>query len=289
MATVYYTIPPPAHLLPYVRFFWVLESDQSTYLHQGMADVCPELVFHYRGQFDELKANGKREKSSIAGLQGQTSKISRFQTDQCFGIFGTYLYPYTFTLLFGIPATEIVNQYADVSSVLGTEGKLLETSIMEAADNSERVVLLSRFLEQRLKNYSTRGTTSAICASVHLIMQGGGRLTVDALAQEACLSERQYERNFRQFTGFTPKLFSRIVRFHAAFNAYNQTSKGTTSSGGPLAAGNTLAPGNTLTQLALDKGYYDQSHFIQDFKQFSGLNPRHFFSDKAEGLDWMRV
>lgn len=277
MATVYYTIPPPAHLARFVRFFWVLESDQSSYLHQAMADVCPELVFHYRGQFDEIKANGVREKSSISGLQGQTSNTSRFQIHQCFGIFGTYLYPYTLTLLFGIPATEIVDQYTDLCGIIGAEGKQLEEKIMEAADTRERVELLSLFLEQKLKKFSNSGSTSAICSSVHLIMQEGGRLKVDTLAQEACLSQRQYERNFKQFTGFSPKLFSRIVRFHAAFNAFKQ----------PI--GNTLAADSTLTQLALDKGYYDQSHFIQDFKQFSGLNPSHFFSDKAEGLDWMRV
>ncbi|WP_224998618.1 helix-turn-helix domain-containing protein [Cesiribacter sp. SM1] len=276
MATVYYTIPPPAHLAPYIRFFWVLESDHRSYLHQAMADVCPELVFHYRGQFDEIKANGVRVKSSVAGLQGQTSNTSRFHINQRFGIFGTYLYPYTLTLLFGIPATEIVDQYTDLCGILGAEGKQLEEKIMEAAHNTDRVNILSRFLEHRLKGHSGKAAASAICSSVHLIMQEGGSLRVDALAQEACLSQRQYERKFRQLTGFSPKLFSRIVRFHSAFNAYKQPS------GGGDAAG------HTLTQLALEKGYYDQSHFIQDFKQFSGLNPGRFFSGKAEGLDWLR-
>lgn len=271
MATVYYTIPPPLHLAPYIRFFWVLESDEPSYLHHAMADVCPELVFHYQGQFDEVKASGKREKSSISGLQGQTRHTSRFQINERFGIFGTYLYPYTLSLLFGIPATEFANQYSDLTSFLGPEGKELEARIMEAADHGERVQLLSRFLEKRLKNISARDSSPAMCASMQLIMQSGGRLKVDVLAEEACLSQRQYERNFKQLSGFSPKLFSRIVRFHKAFNACNTASD------------------NTLAQVALESGYYDQSHFIQDFKQFSGLNPRHFFSGKAEGLDWMRV
>ncbi|AHM62895.1 AraC family transcriptional regulator [Flammeovirgaceae bacterium 311] len=271
MATVYYTIPPPVQLAPYIRFFWVLESDQPAYLHHAMADVCPELVFHYQGQFDEVKANGRREKSSISGLQGQTSHTSRFQINECFGIFGTYLYPYTLSLLFGIPATEIVDQYTDLNGLLGADGKRLEEKIMGAADNGERVQLLSRFLELRLKSISSRDSSSAICASMHLIMQSGGCIKMDALAQEACLSLRQYERNFKELSGFSPKIFSRIVRFHKAFNAYSPASV------------------NTLAQIALECGYYDQSHFIQDFKQFSGLNPRHFFSGKAEGLDWMRV
>ncbi|TXJ23716.1 MAG: AraC family transcriptional regulator [Chitinophagaceae bacterium] len=81
------------------------------------------------------------------------------------------------------------------------------------------------------------------------------------------LSTRQFERNFKEFAGFSPKLYSRIIRFQSAIEQYGQTGK-------------------SLTEIAYDCGYYDQSHFIHDFKEFSGLHPRHYFGGKAEGTSW---
>ncbi len=99
----YNIIHPSEHLKNFIRYFWILESDEP-YTHYSLADVCPELLFHYDGQFEEIFNNGKREKSFTAGVHGQASSMRKFYIDKGFGIFGVYLYPQTIPLVFNLPA-----------------------------------------------------------------------------------------------------------------------------------------------------------------------------------------
>ena len=124
----YCTIPPPPKLARYVRCFWVYEGEASTdkpYIYRGYADGCTELVFHYRGVFDQLIGHHV-EKSFAAGIHAQTEKFTRFVVDRDWGIFGCYLFPYAIPKLFSLPASDLTDQLTDFSSVLGCEGCELE-------------------------------------------------------------------------------------------------------------------------------------------------------------------
>lgn len=85
MKMTYYTIPAK-RFANLIKSFWVLENDQP-YTHYSMADVCPELLFHFKGQVNELFDNGKTEKSFTAGIHGQTHSTRKFHIDKAFGIF----------------------------------------------------------------------------------------------------------------------------------------------------------------------------------------------------------
>ncbi|MCW9705495.1 helix-turn-helix domain-containing protein [Fodinibius salsisoli] len=265
MAVTYTTIPPPDHLSTYVRFFWILESN-GPYVHRQLADISPELIFHYKGKFDKIGPEGARTPSFRSGIHGQSNTISRFTIDREFGIFGVYLYPYAIPPLLQMESTEIIGRMPDLSTLWSKEGSLLEEQMCTAADNQQRLQIITDFLSQKLLN--RENNHPAIFNSVQYILKTKGILTVETLASKCGLSQRQFGRLFKQYTGFTPKLFSRITRFHAATkryeNGYNQS----------------------LTEVALDCGYYDQSHFIQDFKTFAGCLPSVFFSGEAEGTEW---
>lgn len=262
----YYTIAPPHHLKKYVRFYWVLESDKPYYIHRSMADVCPEMVFHYRGQFDELKQDGTVVKSSLSGIQGPANKVSWFQIEESFGIFGVYLYPYTLQSLLKIPSEEIINLQLNLFELLGTEGRELEEKMLESVDNIERLGIINSYLEKKLNKCLIQ---DSMYDAVHLIMNAKGNIKVKELCNTFCLSERQFERKFKKASGMNPKLFSKIIRFHNTFNEMMSSSC------------------KSLTEVAYENNYYDQSHFINEFKTFSGLCPKEFLSRKAPGLDWI--
>lgn len=264
MSITYNTIPPPNHLAPYVRFFWILESD-APYTHRQMADISPELIFHYKGRFDELAPNGNRTPSFRSGIHGQSSSISRFTIDKGFGIFGVYFYPFALPILFNIKASELTNQMLDLKTLWGGEGDILEEKMMLAANNRERMQIITDFLSDKLRSISN--DPRAVFSSVKYIMEAKGRVKIEKLAARYSLSKRQFSRNFKQVAGFNPKLFSRIIRFHTAIKRYGTQPQ-------------------SLTEIALDCGYYDQSHFIQDFREFAGCLPSAFFSGEAEGIEW---
>nr|WP_294943582.1 helix-turn-helix transcriptional regulator [uncultured Mucilaginibacter sp.] len=265
----YYTIPCKPNLSPYVRFFWVLEHDGVTaarpYTHRSMADGCCEMVFHYKGRFNDMVGDEIAGLSATAGLDGPSQHFTRYHITEAFGIFGVYLYPYAVTALFGLPASAVANQKVGLATLLGKTGRDIEEQIMLATSNTERAAILNLFFEVQLKRYYKQ--PPAVFNAISYIIKSNGTVTVDRLAQKHFLSTRQFERNFKEFAGFSPKLYSRIIRFQAAIEKYKDR-------------------GRSLTEIAYDCGYYDQSHFIRDFKEFSGYHPKIYFSGNNEGTEW---
>lgn len=265
----YYTIPCKPTLSRYVRFFWVLEHDGVTaaqpYTHRSMADGCCEMLFHYKGRFDDIAADGSSAPSFTAGVGGPSQNFSRFHTQEAFGIFGVYLYPYAIAALFGIPASAIIDQQVTLPNLLGQAGKDVEEQIMLAPDNATRASILTAFFDSQLAKRDKQ--PPAVFNAINYIIASKGTVTVDALAQQHFLSTRQFERNFKEFAGFSPKLYSRIIRFQSAIEKYRDKGK-------------------SLTEIAHECGYYDQSHFIHDFKQFSGYHPKTYFNSINEATEW---
>lgn len=253
----YKLIPPPRQLSDYVRFFWFLEANASIdtpFVHHAFAYSCPEIIFCYKGQF-KFNVEFEPEKNLASGIYGQTQTFSKVTSKVDFGVFGFYLYPHALPQLFRLPASELTNQSADIESLCGKEGEILEEKIMLAWNFEQRVKIACDFLEARLKNVKTE--YSKIFSPVTLAPGFGNITSIKALADDSFLSMRQFERRFKEFSGFTPKLFLRIKRFNSVLKK-------------------TLRD-NSLTQLALECGYYDQSHFIHDFQKFSGCNPKDYF------------
>lgn len=267
----YLTIAPPPKLAKFVRFFWVLENEVGTekpYIHRVMADGCAEMIFHYQTPFDEIRSNDSIETSFSSGVHGQSQNFRRFIVRQNFGIFGIYLYPFAIPILFSMPSDELSNEMPDLRVLLGNEGKVLEEKIMLAKTNEKRVEIITTFLEKKIAdNYRHE---PAVFSTIFDIIQTKGITNVRQLAEQSFLSTRQFERKFKAFSGFSPKLYTRIVRFQSAVNMYGDSEK-------------------SLTEIAYACGYYDQSHFIHDFKEFSGQHPRFFFSGKGEGAEYRDV
>ncbi|HTM92441.1 MAG TPA: helix-turn-helix domain-containing protein, partial [Flavisolibacter sp.] len=96
-----------------------------------------------------------------------------------------------------------------------------------------------------------------VASTIRTMSRGYNATSVKLLANNNFLSVRQFERKFKEFSGFSPKLFLRITRFNSLLNK-TFLSK-------------------SLTQIAYEFGYHDQSHFIHDFRKFSGHNPKEYF------------
>ncbi len=258
------TYTPAPKLRNWVRFYWSLESEKP-YTHYGMASVCPELVFHYKGRFDEEDSKGLVSSSFSAGLQAQSRYTKKFITETDFGIFGAYLYPQTIPVIFGYPAPELCNQMEDIKTLLGIEGSVLEERIAGAGNGDQRVLILDRFFERRLAE--TQNQSIPVFDAICRMTRGYAGKTIRSISSEYFLSERQFERQFIKYTGMSPKLFARISRFHQALEMY--TNKRT-----------------SLTAIGYDCGYYDQSHFIHDFREFSGYQPGEYFSRNSAATSW---
>lgn len=263
---MYITLPPPPPLARHVRMFWVFEHDVpqgEPYVYRSMADGCAEMVFHYKGLFSELDAGDHTYHPAV--VHAQSSRHRRFLTHGSFGIFGAYLYPSALPQLFGLSSTAFSNQMPEITAVLGAEGEFLQEQVMAANSHVQRAQIVSRFLLARLAKYRQDETPAHI--AIRHIIQAKGQVNVTALASQICLSARQFERKFKEFSGFTPKMYTRIIRFQRALAEYGNAQR-------------------NMTDIAYECGYYDQSHFIHDFKEFSGYHPRQYFLGRPEGIEY---
>ncbi len=262
-AISYHTIPPPAILAPYVRYYWVLEG-AGAYTHRSMADGCAELLFHYHGVFNELLPNGTTESSFTCGLSGPSQQHRRFAIGSSFGMFGVYLYPYAVYQLLGVPASAVSNHMPHLAHLPAIRAAELQDKMMLATTHAQRATIISQHLIGLL--HHAKPARPGITQTIKHIIDTQGTADVATLASQSCLSVRQFERSFKEYAGFSPKLFTRIIRFQKTLAQYG-------------------TPHLSLTHIAHAAGYYDQSHFIQDFKSFSGHNPKTYFSG-GEGTEW---
>ena len=267
--TTYQQIPPPPQLAPYIRFFWVFEMDgisgAEPYIYRSMADSCGEMIFHYKGIFNRIDKSGE----PLSIIQGPTRHFQRYETNEDFGIFGLYFYPFAAKQLFGVPATALADNHPCLVSFFGQEGRALEERIMLAPDTPTRCNILSGFLEGKLLKNS-HNTISHVHLAVRELIHADGITDIKELSSKYCLSVRQFERHFKELSGFSPKLYSRITRFSKATDQYGFVGK-------------------SLTDVAYECGYYDQSHFIHDFKEFSGYHPGTYFAGLSEGIEYRNV
>jgi transcriptional regulator GlxA family with amidase domain len=86
-------------------------------------------------------------------------------------------------------------------------------------------------------------------------------LGVSQLADKLNIHRRNLERRFETAVGMSPKQLSRIVRLQSTLKLLEQKKY------------------SNLTSLAYESGYYDQAHFIKDFREFTGISPKSFFAN----------
>ncbi len=251
-------VQPPPHLSQYIICFWFgrIENTTTSFTHLQHATTTPHLLFHLDGLFTEMES---KQNIFHAGIYGHSIEPKRYVTTSTQpSIFGIQLYPSAMSSLFGIPASEITNHAIDLKTLSGSNGVWLMERIFEANTQQEIVQHTTRFFEQALRENEGDGN-KAIHSLMHVIKKTNGNISSTAMQDHACMSERQLQRKFKLLTGFTPKMYSKIVRFESFLERF------------------ACSP-HKLIDIATDFGYYDQAHCNHDFKSFTGLSPSQYMA-----------
>lgn len=253
-------IQPSAQLAPYVRMYWSMESSLKPgeqHLQRIVPNGLTEITF-YQNNIPESSAQNGSLKSHTQ-ISGQKNCHFDLVVTGKIKLFSVLFNPQGISRFFKIPVSELFNQTIPLRFLLGARLDEIEDKLFEAQTTSEKVMIVERLLLQLLsekESYKLPG----IEGSVQQINAGNIPNHIPKLASDACLSRKQFERNFTELIGISPKQFMRVVRFQRAlFIQHNN-------------------PDLKLTELAIDAGYYDQSHMISEFKQLSGYTPKQYFS-----------
>ena len=154
------------------------------------------------------------------------------------------------------PSDEFFNATVPMDGLLGhpTELNRIHEQLAEAGQHSSRIQLIENLLIERAPD---AGPDPIVRAAVSRIEEAQGMATIERLARRVGLSQSALERRFRRVVGASPKKFASIVRLRHVLHLRSK--------------------GDDFTSIAHAAGYYDQSHFIKDFKRFSGFAPESYF------------
>ncbi|HJT73610.1 MAG TPA: helix-turn-helix transcriptional regulator [Chitinophaga sp.] len=259
-------IPPPAPLKHYIRYFWTLESEgpsDTSSTFRTMADGSPGLMFQQpeKGCFYQ---NGKLLANTF--LYGQSTRYAELCLEGTFSTIGVFFYPHALKPVFGINAEELTDTCTDLNTMAEKQGLCLTEIITAATSTAERVEVLSSFLIVQIRK-NEQQQDGAMHYAMSSILQSGGSIALKDLQDKLQLSERSFERKFRQHIGITPKLFARICRFQASLRQLRNNRY------------------NKLSDIAFENDYADQSHFIRSFKEFAGLSPFQYRQQSREVVE----
>lgn len=248
----YEVIKPPKELKNYVSHYWVgtwdiTQQDANT-KYYVIASSFTELTFAFRN-------NNRHPELLFSSVQGQTDQPSQIPVNGFYNLLGVAIYSYAVPSLFNISSSELNREFISLNTFLGRDGNILSEKIALAEDTKERINILSSYLKSRLNKskYEDKLITNAI----KQIEKCNGNTNIEKLAEDHFLSHKQFKRRFKEYSGFNPKLYSRIIRFESLIKNHTKFT--------------------TLTKAAHALGYYDQAHFIREFKYFSGFSPLKFW------------
>ena len=245
----------PCRLLqPYIRYYWVFRS--SWLLKTLTFPIgCPQLIFH-KGMPLYIPELGTRQ--SILTVSGQVNYPAHLYSEGETEMIVVVFQPYGMRAFLHLPISALHN--LEVSG-FDLEYKRLEelaAQVFECKDTDTCINLIEAWLLSLLSEVQTPKLAlnqKRIAAAINYLFSTPGT-SVTTLASIACLSKKQFERLFNDMVGTNPKEYARIARFQMSLKLLQECPAGISQA-----------------QLAYQCGYADQSHFIREFKQFSGHTP----------------
>lgn len=165
----------------------------------------------------------------------------------------------------GVPAGELANQVLSLEALWGPAADDLRDRLLEARAAEERFALMEAALLARVTNPPERHP--AVAFALRAFRPGPEARSVGEVTETLALTPRRFIQRFRDEVGLTPKLFARVRRFQAALRRIHAGSR------------------IEWTGFALDCGYYDQAHFIHEFRAFSGLSPRAYLAQRGRSAN----
>jgi AraC-like DNA-binding protein len=235
MATGYQEHPPSSRLGPFVECFWTVEPSDAVPEYPVAPDGCVDIVY---------SPSMAREPQ----LVGVMTSIRKFELAAGQMGFGARFRPGMSQAFLPIPGSDTTDQRLALSDLWGADARRLAEQMSEARSAAQCIGLI----EARLHSPGDITVVQRICNS---IVEQAGQVRIDHLAFQAGLSARQLRRLFLEQVGLSPKHFCRVIRFRNSLSHLPKLGRG------------------DWAQVALDCGYYDQAHFINEFRQFSGCTP----------------
>ncbi|WP_205513420.1 helix-turn-helix domain-containing protein [Longitalea arenae] len=245
-------LPSPL-LQPYIKHFLFIEYEQGM-VNRILPDTSIVIAFRLRGQvsysdngivhdFPVSVISGIRESSRLVDYaQNSANLLVIFKEGGAAAFFKEPLHE------LGSISTSLDNL------IHRSKVNALEEQLAAADNNQQRISMVEQFLLSELKKTSF---DLLVNEAIHQIKEAKGNIKIKEILSALPISRDPFEKRFRKITGTSPKHFAAIIRLKNLIENYSSRVN--------------------LTDAAYSAGYYDQAHFIKDFRAFTGQTPHDFF------------
>jgi AraC-like DNA-binding protein len=219
------------------------------------ADAHVSMMFEIGQTFD---AEGRwRAEAKIFGgtVVGPMTCVGRTDSVDLSETVGVYFRPARAAPFFDVAMSELTDAPVAIADIWGPTGSRLSSALCEL-NEAARIDRLEAVLLTRLRHRRQRTGALDVEGLAGSVLRGRGRVRVEAMARDAGVSRQHLAREFRERIGIGPKLYTRLARFQSVL-AYSGSRANV-----------------DWASVAVEAGFFDQSHMIAEFRQFSGLTPR---------------
>ncbi len=249
-------IQPSEVLMPYVDSYYLFHSGQ----HSQFDDIVfpsgrMEVIFNLGGGTWEFGIQDKYSRTPPVELWGQVTKPLPIRSSGRHMMLGVRFHPHAAGYFILGEPSDFNDKIFDLRDVMGPDVNRLHLQLLETNNTNRRVVLVEAFLKRRLAA-TKRKVSEAEKISGMVISVRGASIDngISRIASRYGITTRYLHKIVFSHTGLSPKSINKISRFQNSLR---------------LMAASDLS----LTSVALDCGYFDQSHFIREFRSFTGITP----------------
>ena len=258
----YQTFEPHPDLSAVVKCHWILQvpGDLEAPKQRVIPDGCIEMFFILGDDVKRFTSETEFIIQPRAMVFGQITQPYFVQPTGHVDTFAVRFYPFGFANFINQPIHELADKETPLSLLFDkTEVGVLEKEIIEASSTQNRIEKVERFLLNKLTKRST--IESIVKSTVDMLSQTKGRESINSILGNDISKRRSLERKFSKQVGISPKQLGKIIRIQAALQMMLSDK------------------GENLTRVAYENEYYDQAHFVKDFKEFTGINPSSYLSN----------
>ena len=254
-------IQPEKQLAPYIAFIWIFENTFGVPLADSriiVPDGRARIILPYKNALcaatHHRLLNAQEQYLFLVGIQSHPTTIASTATET--GTIGIELTPKGLYHFFHLNMHEITNQMVSFDEIFGLQGAQLQTALSEIEDPRAKIACLqaalTRFLQHNEKDYALLDHALDLMEEMH------GMMKIQELEAHLGYTRRYLDLLFKEHVGVSPKLLARIMRFQMVYQSWTQEK----------------VP--TFLRTQWPAYYYDQSHFIKEFKYFTGFAPQHY-------------
>jgi AraC-like DNA-binding protein len=287
---LYQLYSPPPPLGHFVELLWLYEGFRPEHPRERLLPTgTVEMVIDLRQ--DRILTYGRRDvqrpftlsSSVVCGAHSEFFVIDTASQD---AVIGVHFRPGGAFPFLKLPHGELHNQHVDLSSLWGrqTASELRERLLAAPTPDGKLRVLEKVLLDQAHGAFERH---PAVAYALREFQTAPGERTIGDVTELTGLSARRFIDVFEKEVGLTPKLFCRVRRFQRVLQEIQSGAvpgrPGSDSNGASRHATNGCAV--DWATIALNCGYYDQAHFIHDFRAFSGINPSSYLAAHTPHLN----